>query len=480
MAHARRPPLEGVGGALRRDPLPAARRTGLRSGAEGRRARGRPGRPSHRHRAPTSERRARVAKRLGVAADHVVDTLAATVGNTGAAHPALLLSRRARDGRARPGHRAGRARRRRRRGVAAHDRRDRSSYRRSAARRPGRGGAPVTYGKYLAWRKLLPVEPPRRPEPARPSSSAAGRAIDWKFGFVGSQRPATGVAAVAAVAERRPIRSRWPTCRARSSRSPSTASPTRESPPIIFAVVDFDGGGRLPIELTDVTRTDVATGVRVEMTFRKLFTSDDIHNYFWKGPTGPRSSLMGSHGIRDRVAIVSVGCTPFGEHWDRSVDDLMVRGGRRDASSRRRPRRSRTSTRTGSAPRNGVAASRWPSRSSSKASPSAGSRTTAPPARRRSAQASYAVASGAYDVAMAVGVEKLKDAGYQGVPATPATQRRHGPHAHRGGDVQHDRARLQQEVRRQRSRAARRAVARSRRRTTSTAPATRVRSSVAR
>ena len=33
---------------------------------------------------------------------------------------------------------------------------------------------------------------------------------------------------------------------------------------------------------------------------------------------------MGSHGIRDRVAIVSVGCTPFGEHWDRSVDDLMV------------------------------------------------------------------------------------------------------------------------------------------------------------
>ena len=33
-------------------------------------------------------------------------------------------------------------------------------------------------------------------------------------------------------------------------------------------------------------------------------------------------------------------------------------------------------------------------------------------------QASYAVASGAYDIAMAVGVEKLKDAGYQGVPAT--------------------------------------------------------------
>src|SRR5437764_14694738 len=33
---------------------------------------------------------------------------------------------------------------------------------------------------------------------------------------------------------------------------------------------------------------------------------------------------MGSHGIKDRVAIVGMGCTPFGEHWARSADDLMV------------------------------------------------------------------------------------------------------------------------------------------------------------
>ena len=37
--------------------------------------------------------------------------------------------------------------------------------------------------------------------------------------------------------------------------------------------------------------------------------------------------------------------------------------------------------------------------------------------------ACYAVASGAYDVVMAVGVEKLKDSGYSGLvrPASPAT-----------------------------------------------------------
>jgi uncharacterized OB-fold protein len=54
------------------------------------------------------------------------------------------------------------------------------------------------------------------------------------------------------------------------------------SPPVVFAVVDFDGGGRLPVELTDVEADDVEIGSRVEMTFRRLFTGEGIHNYFWK------------------------------------------------------------------------------------------------------------------------------------------------------------------------------------------------------
>ena len=54
------------------------------------------------------------------------------------------------------------------------------------------------------------------------------------------------------------------------------------SPPIVFAVIDFDGGGRMPVELTDVAADEVAIGDRVEMTFRRLYTTDGIHNYFWK------------------------------------------------------------------------------------------------------------------------------------------------------------------------------------------------------
>ena len=222
-----------------------------------------------------------LSNRLGVAGANVVDTRAATVGNTGAAHPGLLLTGALET--ATPGKVIAL--------VVLADGADVVLLRATDAIDsyvPARsldhqiaGGTPVSYGKYLAWRKLLPVEPPRRPEPARVSSSAAGRAIDWKFGFVGRSDPQSGspqLPPLPSGADPKPM--------ADVPGTIVTYTVDRlaysESPPIIFAVVDFDGGGRLPIELTDVSESDVAAGVRVEMTFRKLFTSDDIHNYFWK------------------------------------------------------------------------------------------------------------------------------------------------------------------------------------------------------
>src|SRR3546814_11755776 len=68
------------------------------------------------------------------------------------------------------------------------------------------------------------------------------------------------------------------------------------SPPIVFAVVDFDGGGRLPVELTDVDEDEVRVGARVEMTFRRLFTADGIHNYFWKATLADRGQRGGERG----------------------------------------------------------------------------------------------------------------------------------------------------------------------------------------
>ena len=54
------------------------------------------------------------------------------------------------------------------------------------------------------------------------------------------------------------------------------------SPPVVAAIIDFDGGGRFQCELTDVDPATVAIGDRVEMTFRRLYTSGGVHNYFWK------------------------------------------------------------------------------------------------------------------------------------------------------------------------------------------------------
>jgi uncharacterized OB-fold protein len=142
------------------------------------------------------------------------------------------------------------------------------------------GGAPIDYGTYLRWRGILPVEPPRRPEPARPSASAAGRSAGWKFGFVGSADDQGEV--------HLPPHPDDPVERPMADAQGTIVTFTVDrlayspSPPIVFAVVDFDGGGRLPVELTDVDLEQVATGARVELTFRRLFTADGIHNYFWK------------------------------------------------------------------------------------------------------------------------------------------------------------------------------------------------------
>jgi uncharacterized OB-fold protein len=62
------------------------------------------------------------------------------------------------------------------------------------------------------------------------------------------------------------------------------------SPPIVFAILDFAGGGRFPVELTDVDADTVDIGDTVTMTFRRLFTADGIHDYFWKAK--PRRSTV--------------------------------------------------------------------------------------------------------------------------------------------------------------------------------------------
>jgi uncharacterized OB-fold protein len=59
------------------------------------------------------------------------------------------------------------------------------------------------------------------------------------------------------------------------------------SPPVVGVVVDFDGGGRFRCEMTDVVASELSIGDRVAMTFRRTWTAQGVHNYFWKArPAG--------------------------------------------------------------------------------------------------------------------------------------------------------------------------------------------------
>ena len=124
-------------------------------------------------------------------------------------------------------------------------------------------------------------------------------------------------------------------------------------------------------------------------------------------------------GIKDKVAIIGMGCTRFGEWWDKSPTDLMVEAAYEAYES------------AGIDPKQIEAC--WLGTLSSG---NAGLFLSEPlkldyvPVTRVEnfcasgseafRGACYAVASGACNMAMALGVEKLKDSGYSGPPARPS------------------------------------------------------------
>lgn len=217
------------------------------------------------------------------------DSLALTVGQAGAAHPGLMLANVLPA--AKPGDRI--------LVVSAADGADAVVLRATpaiASYKPAHSvgnliesKGDVAYGRYLKWREILPTEPPRRPDPVRPSGPPMFRSERWKFGFVGSRCKACGTPQL-------PPQRVCVKCRAFDQMEPYSFAdrPGRVTtftldrlayslnPPTVNVVIDFAGGGRFVCEMTDCEPEEVAIGDEIEMTFRRLFTADGIHNYFWK------------------------------------------------------------------------------------------------------------------------------------------------------------------------------------------------------
>ena len=228
--------------------------------------------------------------RLGVPDGAFADDLTSRVGNTGTAHPGLLLASMLE--RAEPGDVLALA-------VLA-DGADTVVFRVTGAiaertRVPSvedgiaRGRDSLSYADFLTWRGLIRRQQPRRPDPDRAVAPASARSETWKFGFAGSRCAECGTRHLP------PQR----VCLECGSRDRMTAEPLADTggtiatytvdhlafslaPPIVAAAVDLDGGGRFSCELTDLDPAELDVGTRVEMTFRLISTAGGIRNYFWK------------------------------------------------------------------------------------------------------------------------------------------------------------------------------------------------------
>ena len=127
---------------------------------------------------------------------------------------------------------------------------------------------------------------------------------------------------------------------------------------------------------------------------------------------------MGSHGIKDRVAIVGMGCTRFAEHWDAGTDELLLTATGEAFTGAGVTKDDVDAYWLGTA-QSGMSGITLARPLELEGKPVTRVENYCASGSEALRQAAYAVASGAYDVAMAVGVEKVKDSGYQGLNAFP-------------------------------------------------------------
>ena len=159
----------------------------------------------------------------------------------------------------------------------------------SVADQVAAGRDDLSYATFLTWRGQMHREPPRRPDPERPGAPIVHRSEGWKYAFAASRCLVCG------------FRHMPPTRACLSCHTIDQMAPERLadvpgtvatftidhlayslSPPVIGVIIDFDGGGRYRCEMTDAVASELAIGDRVTMTFRRIWTAQGVHNYFWK------------------------------------------------------------------------------------------------------------------------------------------------------------------------------------------------------
>jgi 3-hydroxy-3-methylglutaryl CoA synthase len=246
---------------------------------------------------PTINRRdhALVARALGVAPERVADNLQLVCGETGAAHPLVMLVAALEQ--AEPGDRIV---------VASFGQgSDALSFRitervRDLAPRSGVSGSlaakAVTdnYVKYLRFRELLTTETGLRAEaPTQTALTALWRNRKTVLGLVGGKCRVCGTPqfpkqdvcvnpTCAAVNSQDDYEFADVPARVKSFTGDALA--VSPDPPAIYGMIEFEGGGRFIADFTDCTLEDVSVGLPVKMAFRKHAVDRErgFTGYFWK------------------------------------------------------------------------------------------------------------------------------------------------------------------------------------------------------
>ena len=247
-----------------------------------------------------------LAKACRIRPQAVVDNLADTVGDTGIAHGLLMLARvleSAEPGRvivlAQFGSGA--------QALVLRTTEQVKDFRPKvgASGWIARGLEEHSYTRYLAYKGQLEVEKGPRGEQDRKTALStayrhrralqglvAGRCrLTGQVHFPPSRLSYTQGAPALDTQEPHPLAERLGTVLSWSAEALSF----HMSPPHQYGQVDFDGGGRILMEFTDVRPGDIATGTRVDMVFR-IKDRDELRGfqrYFWKA-TPVRGAKNGS------------------------------------------------------------------------------------------------------------------------------------------------------------------------------------------
>ena len=152
-----------------------------------------------------------------------------------------------------------------------------------------------SYETFARWRDVWTLDDAsRRPAPASPSVSALWREADKNVRLYGARCKACGYVQY-------PPQRVCVECRSMGDSEPVRLSDKggelftysmdyiagAVDTPLVVAVVNFEGGGRVLCMMTDRELDEVHVGMPVEMSFRKLRVVNGIHNYYRSGKPYP-------------------------------------------------------------------------------------------------------------------------------------------------------------------------------------------------